>query len=205
MLAFITQGILLGVSVSVIPGPFQTYLLSQTLRAGWKKSLPIALIPLVSDLPIAALMILVLTHTSPAFINILKIVGGLFVISISLDAFRTAIKPVALENEAEISAKSGFLKGLLISYLNPNVYIFWGTVGGPIVVEGFQQSVSSGLGFLLGMYGTLVPILALFIFVMGSVGRINPKVQRILSIGLAVILFCFGGYLIWQGAQAFLI
>ena len=59
---YILQGIVYGFSAAVQPGPFQTYLISQALSKGWKRTLPAALAPLVSDVPIIAICLLVLSQ-----------------------------------------------------------------------------------------------------------------------------------------------
>ena len=60
------------------PGPFQAYIISQTLKKGWRKTLYIAFAPLFSDIPILILIFFILTNLSPSFINVLRIIGGLF-------------------------------------------------------------------------------------------------------------------------------
>jgi len=48
-------------AAAVQPGPFQTYLISSTLTRGWRRTLPVVLAPLLSDVPVIALVLLVLT------------------------------------------------------------------------------------------------------------------------------------------------
>src|SRR5210317_1086689 len=60
------------------PGPFQAYIISQTLTKGWRKTFYIAFAPLIGDIPILILIFLILTNLPPSFINILRIVGGIF-------------------------------------------------------------------------------------------------------------------------------
>ena len=59
MLGYIAQGLGYGFAAAVQPGPFQTYVLSQALNRGWRRALPMALAPLLSDAPIITLMLLV--------------------------------------------------------------------------------------------------------------------------------------------------
>ena len=47
---------------AVQPGPFQMYLISQTLLKGWKRTLPVVFAPLISDGPIIALCLFVLSQ-----------------------------------------------------------------------------------------------------------------------------------------------
>ena len=68
MLIYITQGIVLGLYGAAIPGPFQAFLLSETLRSGWKRTLPAALAPLISDGPVLLAFLLVLSRL-PDFLS----------------------------------------------------------------------------------------------------------------------------------------
>jgi threonine/homoserine/homoserine lactone efflux protein len=83
--------------------------------------------------------------------------------------------------------------------LNPNPYIFWSVVGGPIILSGWMQSASFGIGFLAGFYGTFVFSLAALIIVFASAGKINPKANRIMRGIAAVALLGFGMYQIVFG------
>ena len=56
MFPFLLQGLALGFAAGAQPGPFQTFLISQTLSQGWRRTWIAAFGPLVSDGPIVALM-----------------------------------------------------------------------------------------------------------------------------------------------------
>jgi hypothetical protein len=62
MLPFFLQGLTLGFAAGAQPGPFQTYLISQTLSQGWRRAWIAAFGPLLSDGPIVALVLLVLSQ-----------------------------------------------------------------------------------------------------------------------------------------------
>ena len=81
MLPFLLQGLTLGFAAGAQPGPFQTYLISQTLSQGWRRTWIAAFAPLISDGPIVALALLVLSQVPDWFQRVLQIVGGLFVLS----------------------------------------------------------------------------------------------------------------------------
>lgn len=65
MLAYLLQGLSLGLSAMASPGPFQAFIISRTIHNGWQRALPAVLAPLISDGPIIALMVLVLTQMPP--------------------------------------------------------------------------------------------------------------------------------------------
>src|SRR4026208_2212653 len=96
---YILQGVVYGFSAAVQPGPFQTYLVSQALSKGWKRTLPAALAPLVSDGPIIAICLLVLSQVPIWFQRFLFMAGGVFVFFFSywrlpsLEKFRSSYSP----------------------------------------------------------------------------------------------------------------
>src|SRR5512143_741063 len=89
MWLYIIQGIGYGFAAAAQPGPFQTYLISQTLTKGWQRTLPACLAPLLSDGPIIALCLLVLTQVPAWLQRFLYIAGGLFIIYLAYSAFKS--------------------------------------------------------------------------------------------------------------------
>ena len=80
MIQYLIIGITYAFTAVVQPGPFQAFLLSQTLSKGWRRTLPAAFGPLISDLPVILIALLLLTTVPPRFISILQIAGGLFLL-----------------------------------------------------------------------------------------------------------------------------
>jgi threonine/homoserine/homoserine lactone efflux protein len=89
MWLYILQGIGFGFAAAVQPGPFQTYLISQTLLKGWRRTLIAALAPLVSDGPIIALCLFVLSQVPAWLERFLYFAGGLFVLYLAYGAYRS--------------------------------------------------------------------------------------------------------------------
>jgi arginine exporter protein ArgO len=75
---YLLQGIGYGLAAASQPGPFQTYIISQTLTRGWKRTLPAAFAPLISDGPIIFVCLLVLSQVPAWWQRSLYIIGGLF-------------------------------------------------------------------------------------------------------------------------------
>ena len=46
--AFLLQGAALGFTAATVPGPFQAFLISESLAGGWRRGAPIAFAPLIS-------------------------------------------------------------------------------------------------------------------------------------------------------------
>ena len=196
---YIVQGIGYGFAAAVQPGPFQTYLISQTLSKGWKRTLPTALAPLLSDGPIITLCLLVLSQVPTWLQRFLYIAGGLFILSLSYGAYRSW-KNFDLNNSStESSTHQSVLKAALVNMLNPNPYIYWTLVTGPILLTGWRETPANGMGFLAGFYISILLSLSAIILVFGTARQFGPKVNRALLGISAIALFCFSLYQLWQG------
>jgi threonine/homoserine/homoserine lactone efflux protein len=196
---YILQGIGYGFAAGVQPGPLQTYIISQTLIKGRRRVLPAAFAPLISDGPIIAICLLVLSQVPLWLQRFLFMAGGLFVLYLAYGAYQAwknfdpAIPP------AEPGAQKSFLKAAFVNILNPAPYIFWSLVTGPILLAGWRETPAYGLGLLLGFYATFILSLATLILIFGTVRHLGPKINRILLASSALALFCFGLNQLWLG------
>ena len=199
MWLYILQGIGYGLAAAAQPGPFQTYLISQTLTKGWKRALPAAFAPLVSDGPIFAVCLLLLSRLPAWFERFLYIVGGLFLLYLAYGAYRSWKHFDLTLPDLEVKTRPSILKAALINTLNPNPYIFWSLVTGPILLSGWREAPFYGLGFMAGFYGTMILGFATLIIVFASARQLGPRVNRTLLGVTAIALFCFGLLQLWLG------
>jgi threonine/homoserine/homoserine lactone efflux protein len=199
MLAYLIQGIGYGFAAAVQPGPFQTYLISQTLSKGWRLTLPAALAPLISDGPIIVLALVVLSQVPVWFQRLLYIAGGLFILYLAYSAF------VAWRNYdksgvvTDSSGRQSVVKAAMMVALSPGPYIYWSLVTGPILLTGWREAPANGLGFLVSFYATIVLSLSGIIVMFGTARQLGPKVNRALLGVSAITLVCFGLYQLWLG------
>jgi threonine/homoserine/homoserine lactone efflux protein len=200
MLIYALQGLTFGFTAAVTPGPFQAYLIAHALRYGWRPSLPLALVPLCSDLPIIALVVLLLNGLPDSIILVLRLVGGAYLLFLAFGAMRTALS-LPLAPEESDSAAPGFFKAVLVNFLNPNPYLFWGLITGPILISGWKESPSYGIAMLTSFYIVMTIVVAAILYVVGLAGQFNPKLRRGLILFSAIGLAAFGLYQIWMGAQ----
>lgn len=196
---YILQGIGYGFAAAVQPGPFQTYLISQTLTRGWKRTLPAALAPLVSDGPIITLCLLVLSQVPLWFQRFLYILGGSFILYLAYGAYRSWRDFASNLPTTETGTQQNVLKAALMNALSPGPYIYWSLVTGPILLRGWRETPVNGIGFLAGFYLMIVSSLIAIILVFGTATKLGPKISRILLGISAVALFCFGIYQLWLG------
>jgi threonine/homoserine/homoserine lactone efflux protein len=202
LIFYFLRGATLGLSAMATPGPFQAFLLAQTLKNGWRRTLPASLAPLVGDGPIIALVLLVLTQTPDWFLSVLQILGGLFILYLARGAFLAAKTTDSAPVVSEEAAHQNFFKAVLMNTLSPGPYLFWSVIAGPIVVEGWRQLPALGLSFVLGFYVTLIGGFASFVILFATASQLGPKVNKILSGVSAVALLGFGLFQLWRGVGA---
>ena len=199
MLGYIVQGLGYGFTAAVQPGPFQTYVLSQALNRGWRRALPMALAPLLSDAPIITLMLLVLSQVPDQLQRFLHIASGLFILYLAWGAFQAWR---TFDADAQLDAtppQQSLLKAALMNMISPGPYIFWSLVTGPILLEGWREAPANGIGFLTGFYAAMIASLAVLILIFGLAKHLGPKVNRILLGISAIALTGFGLYQLYRG------
>lgn len=199
MWTYIALGIGYGFAAAVQPGPLQTYLISQALLKGWRKSLPSALAPLISDGPIIALCVLVLSQVPVGFQRFLYIAGGSFVLYLAYGTYKSWQDFDAQLPSSESSSQGSLLKAALTNVLAPGAYLFWTLATGPILIRGWRETPIHGISLLVGFYVTMILSLALLIIIFGSAHQLGPKVSRTLLGVSAIALLFFGSYQLWLG------
>ena len=197
MWIFLLQGIGFGLAAASQPGPFQTYLISQSLTNGRRRTLPAALAPLISDGPIIAVCLLVLSQVPAWMEKALFGVSGLFVLYLAFGSYHSWRNGSATIQGVS-DARQSVWKAAFMNALSPGPYIFWTLVTGPILVAGWRESPLYGVGFLGGFYLTIVCSLAGIIVVFGLAARFGPKVNHAMLGISSLVLFLFGLFQIWK-------
>lgn len=199
MILYLIQGIMWGSTAAIMPGPFHAFLLSQTLKLGWKRAIWAAFGPILSDIPIIILVLAILTQTPNWLLSLIQIGGGFFILYLAWGAYTAYRATEDASIAVDESTQSNLFKAIVVGLLNPNPYLFWGTTLGPIFIRAWRESQGFGVGFMLGFYVAIVSGFALFVLAFASAGRLGPGVTRILNGVSALALFCFGLYQLWAG------
>ncbi|NDJ62600.1 MAG: LysE family transporter [Chloroflexi bacterium] len=206
MLSLIARAIPIGLAAGFNPGPLQTYLINTTIAYGWRRGLLIVFSPFIADLPLMVAAVVLLAQFPPEFIRAIQLIGGLYVWYLAWGAYRNLRAGVQIGADETLALpppRQILTKALLANWLNPNPYIFWSTVNGPLFVEGLQQSVWHGLAFLVAFYGTFMAILVGLVFVFDRMRGIDPRVTRIILSVTVLGLVIFGGTLVFAGLGLF--
>ncbi len=203
MLPYLLLGATYAFAAVVQPGPFQTFLLSETLTAGWRRTLPAALSPLLSDGPIIVLVVIVLSRVPLPLQAGLRLAGGLFLLTLAGGALKAWKHPPGPAEPISFPGRS-LLKGVAVNLLNPNPWLGWSLVLGPLLLKGWGEAPAHGLALLIGFYGTLVVGTAALIALAAGAGRLGPRQARKLIGVSAVALTAVGVWQIVSGAREIL-
>jgi threonine/homoserine/homoserine lactone efflux protein len=203
MLKHIVIGGSLAFAAVVQPGPFQAYLLSRVTAFGWRRTLPASFAPLLSDGPIAVLALLVLGQLSTATQSALRLAGGVLLIYLARGAFQQWRRRNPNTSSSRRRVPRTLYEAALVNVMNPNPYLGWSLVLGPIVVTSWNEAPSSGVAVVVAFYATMVTMLAFQICLLGSARFLGPRIQQILQLISSLMLAVLGIYQIVKGVQHF--
>jgi len=175
------------------PGPLQAYLLSQVAARGWRRTLPAALAPLLSDGPIALLVLLVLGQLSVGAQQLLRAAGGMLLLYLAWSAYRQWRRPSQAAADGDGTPRT-IAQAVLVNLLNPNPYLGWALVLGPNAVAAWHRSPADAVALIVAFYTVLVAGLAVFIGAAGSARFLGPAGQRLLLLLSAAALAALGVY-----------
>ncbi|MFN5928396.1 MAG: LysE family translocator [Roseiflexaceae bacterium] len=208
MLAGLLVGLSFGLSASVNPGPSLTLAISRALRDGARAGVIVTLAPLCTDAPIIALAALLVGSLPYSAFGWLGVVGGAYIVWLGIKGVRDALGrqiDLAALSVSRGSTDDGSLRSLfqamIINFLNPNPYLFWGTAGGPNLVKAWNQyGVGGAAAFVVGFYLMLVGVRATLALVIGrNRGIFSPQLYQRILVGSGALLIILGVLLIKDG------
>ena len=155
MIHFLTIGTVLGLSAGFSPGPLLALVISETLQHGVSAGIRVALAPLATDVPIVILSCLVLARIAQAdpVLGAVSLCGSAVVFYMGVSSWRT--RGVAVDLSAKKSRS--LTKGILVNFLSPNPYLFWLSVGAPLVTRALRENgIAAAVAFIASFYVCLV-------------------------------------------------
>lgn len=193
--AYILSGIVFGLGAGISPGPMLALVVSETVTRGRRAGLLIACAPLITDAPIVAGAVLLMSRLarSDLALGAIAAVGALFLGTL---AYKSLTSPVRVP-PGEATAAGSLARGVAANFLNPNPYLFWSLVGGPTVIRAAEGGLAdSGLwppvAFLGGFYLCLVGSKIVIALVVDRSRRLlNTRAYTwtVRALGLALLLF----------------
>jgi len=198
-LDYLLPAITFGFAAGVQPGPLTVYLITRTLQNGWKKTFPAIFAPIISDIPVALVCLLILGSLPPSFLKYIQILGGLFILYLAFRAAQSWRKNKETDPVRDISSGRTLFDAITVNILNPNAYLGWSLVIGPLFLRGWKVAPVIGISLLAGFYLTMFTLTTIIIILFSQARGRGPKLQRILLGLSAIILALFGLYQLLNG------
>lgn len=199
-LEFLLSGVLFGLVAAISPGPLLTLILSETLKYGKREGMKVAIAPLITDTLIVLFVLFILSNLIrySLVIGIISLLGACFLIYLGVENFRTRTEKLEIKADEKNSLK----RGIIANMLNPNPYLFWLFIGGPMIFKGFNIHISTAILFVAGFYSLLIGsnISIVFIAEKSKVfigGKYYVYIVR--ALGLMLILFAL--FFVYEGLR----
>lgn len=190
-----------GLSGGLSPGPLLALVVGETVAHGRKAGLAVAAAPLLTDGPIiaAAIFLLGRIENSEPALGIVSLAGGAVLASLGIAGLRGS-DPEIDENAAAPRVWGSLGKGVAVNLLNPSPYLFWLTVGTPLLLRADDSGRWTAVAFLAVFYLGLVgskALLAVLVARSRSIlrGRGYLWANRI----LAIVLLAYSALFIREG------
>ena len=201
MLEYLATGVVLGLAAGFAPGPLLALVLAQSIRFGTREGLKVAAAPLLTDLPIVILataLVAAAAGTAGGLLGAISLAGAAFVAYLGIESIRTTGVQAGRPDEAPRS----WARGALVNALSPHPYIFWVTVGAPILIRAWADGPLAAAAFLVGFYACLVGAKMLLAVIAGrSGGRLRGGAYRAVMVVLGALLLLFAVRLAGEGLR----
>jgi threonine/homoserine/homoserine lactone efflux protein len=189
-------------AAAVQPGPLQAYLIAQTIANGWRRTVPAVFAPILSDVPTVCLVLFVLTQVPPLFVPVLQLAGAFFLIYLSAGALKTCRNYQQAVERQPAPVGRTVLSAVVVNLLNPNPYLGWALIMGPLLLKAWSQGPSYGVALVAVFYVTMVLVTAAVLLLFAGARSLGPRIARLLVGVSAVALAAFGLYQLWSGSTA---
>lgn len=184
-------GVVIGLSAGISPGPLLTMVVLASARGGFTAGWRVAVAPLLTDVVIVALALTALGSLPDGVLGAIGLLGACLVAFIGV---RTALTWTSAEpgGPGQGSLDGVFRQAALVNFLSPHPWLFWATVGAPIVLTSWREEPAGAVAFVLGFYLLLVGSKAALAGLVGGGRRLlSPRGYRVtvLLCGLAMTAF----------------
>ena len=204
VLGLALAGITLGIVEGVKPGPLLTTVIKETLTSGFRGGIRAASAPIFTDGPLIIFSIFLAgwIATQPLVFCGISILGAIFLTRMGIECFYPEIPDI---DSSDVDLSRSFKRGILTNLLNPNAYIFWLLVGGPLMATAADTEplapFAYAISFILSI--VIVKIALAYFFSKAQVNLSSDRYLLALKIcGLAMFIFAlsfvYKAYDLWQ-------
>lgn len=198
ILALAAAGVTLGIFEGIRPGPLLTMVIRETLTGGWSAGARAASAPIFTDGPLIIISIFLSGWVAeqPSILFMISLLGAGFLVWFGIDCFR--IEPPDPEIAQE-PVTGSFKRGVMTNLLNPNVYVFWFLIGGPLMATAADEEPLAPVAYALSFLILIIIVkVTIAYFFDRTRGRLSPRGYR-LALGVCGIgMFAFAAGFAYQ-------
>ena len=191
ILSLMFAGSLLGIVEGIKPGPLLTMVVKETLSGGLKAGLWTAAAPIFTDGPLIVLSLFAaawIATNAPLLIAI-TCAGSIFLAYMGMECFSMEAPHI---NEDSVLIRRSFSRGIITNLLNPNVYVFWFLIGGPLMATAMKRDVFAPIAYALSFLMTIIITKAtIAYFISKSAGRITSTSYKKLLAFCGIVMLGF--------------
>lgn len=202
-LEFLISGVVFGLAAGIAPGPLLALVFSETLKHGKKEGVKVAISPLITDLPIVVFVLFMLSTLSSLIecnfmIGVVSLFGACYLVYLGVENLRVKIDKF----EVELAKEDALKRGVIVNFLNPHPYLFWLSIGGPMIFESLDMHISATILFVLGFYSLLIGSKAAIVLVVEkSKSFINSEYYLYIVRALGITLILFASFFVKDGLE----
>ena len=199
-LTYIISGIIFGLGAGLTPGPLMTLVFTETLKHGTREGVKVSMAPLITDMPIIFISILLLSKLAglDVWIGIISLIGAAYIVYLGYESI--TFKGVEVDTEKMIPRS--IRKGILANIFNPNPWVFWISVGAPMILKAADISFTAPLLFIFFMYFCLVGSKVVTAIIIGKSRQfLKTKSYIYLLRGLGIVLLIFAYIYLFDGLK----
>ena len=199
ILGLAIAGATLGLVEGIKPGPLLTMVIRETLSGGLRAGLWTAAAPIFTDGPLVifSLFAAAWIATNPSALLVITLLGAIFLAQMGYECF--GLEPPNMDEDAPPPTGS-FLRGIITNLLNPNVYVFWFLIGGPLMASAADEEILAPIAYAITFLVTIMLTKATIAYAIHRAsGNISATVYRRLLAICGIVMIGFSLYYAIQG------
>ena len=202
--SYIWMATLLGLHAGVTPGPVTTMIITQSLLHGRRAGAKLSLVPILTDLPVVGIVIptfYYLTLGLDGVIAVISLVGACLLCWLGYESLSvTAVR--YQQNDLPTISLS---RAIGINFFNPNLYLYWLTICGPLCVSALRISFTTMFLFIGVFYVSITSAKLILALALGSVRQsLNWQIIIWINRLLGVAMLGFAASFFWKGCKILL-
>ncbi len=192
MLYFLSAAFTFGLTAGLSPGPLSALAISETLQRGRKEGIKVALAPIFTDGPIIFLSLYFLTKVTDLhlLLGFISLFGACFLGYMAYGSFLVK----GIEAKVAKHKSRSFKRGIITNILNPYMYVFHFTTGGPYLLKAMQLSTNAAILFIgtffLLLVGTKI-VIVLIVERSKTLLKSKGYVYTMRALGVVLLVFAF--------------